>query len=99
MQSVITSASYNITQRIQQELIYREHGLRMNPVTVCRASCIVKGLVMDTAASKLLGLGKLLQSFVHKNPGSVIKVERDAEDAWQRFSFALVLTQVQSQLY
>jgi hypothetical protein len=55
-------------------------------------------MVMHTAASKLLGLGKLLQSFMHKNPGSVIKVERDAEDSLQRFSFALVLIQVQSQL-
>ncbi len=85
MQSVITSSSCNIPQRIQQELIFREHGIRVNPVTVCRAACIVREMAMDTAASKLMGLGKLLQSFMHKNPGSAIKVERDAEDALQSF--------------
>jgi hypothetical protein len=45
---------------------------------------MVKGLVMQTASEKMQGLGKLLQAFNHKNPGTVIKVNRDGDYALQR---------------
>ncbi len=65
-------------------MIHRELGIRVNPVTMCRASNMVKGLVMQTVSEKMQGLGKLLQAFIHKNPGTVIKVDRAGDYALQR---------------
>ncbi len=63
--------------------MFRQHGIRVHPVTICSAARINKGLVMESAAEKLLSLGKLLHAFVEKNPGTVIKIERDGVDALQ----------------
>lgn len=84
MQVAMSSASVTGPQRIQQEMVFRQHGIIVHPVTMCRATAIVKGLVLKTAAEKMAGLGKLLHAFVDKNPGSVVKVDRDASNCLQR---------------
>ena len=84
MQSLLTASAVSGPMRVQQEMIFREHGLRVHPVTLCRAAGIVKGLALSVASEKMSSLGCLLHAFVQKNPGTQIKVERDGFDALQR---------------
>ena len=71
--------------RLQQSQVFRDHGIHVPIATLGRASLIVKGLAMDTAQKQLMSLGKLLQAFVAKNPGSNVIVERDSNDQLTRF--------------
>ena len=67
-------------QRLQQEQVFREHGIRVSMPTICRAMLYVKGLALETAQQQMQSLGKLLQAFVEKNPGSLVSLEKDKDN-------------------
>ena len=65
---------------MQQAQVFREHGIHVSMPTMCRAAMHVKGLALEAAQQQLQSLGKLLQAFVEKNPGSLVVVEKDKDN-------------------
>ena len=79
----IASSSHSAERpchRLQQDRVFREHGIRLSMSSLCRAAQHVKGLALASAQKQLLSLGKLLQAFVEKNPGSLVVAEKDKDN-------------------
>ena len=66
--------------RIQQAQVFREHGIHVPTATLGKAAMVVKCLEAQGAQNQMASLGKLLQAFVAKNPGSIVIVERDSDN-------------------